>query len=111
MNVDYTAYAGDTLSIAVTVTDETGTAWDVTWLTAKYILHNPLVAQTVLTKTSTAGQITLAGNVVTVNIAAGDTAGLAGTYYHELQLTDIAGQVATVVAGNVQFVQTLIDRT
>lgn len=94
-------YAGDTYSIAVTITDEvTAAAVDVSAAAISWTLSRTPGGAALLTKTKSAGQIAVSGasnNIATVTIAAGDTADLSGTYYHEMQVTDASSNVFTVV--------------
>lgn len=101
----YTAYAGDTLEIAVTVTDEAGAALPLTGAALVYVIYNSAGAEKVH-KVSGAG-ITTDGNVATIAIAAGDTA-LLERAYHELQVTDTSGNVSTLLAGPIRFDPTRI---
>lgn len=105
---DYTAYAGDTLEIVVTAQDEDGAALDLTGAALVYILCDRDRVE-VLRKSSADGEIIVASNVATVTIDAGDTAALGGAQaYHELQCTDAAGNVSTLLAGYALFKRTEI---
>lgn len=92
---DYTCVAGDTLSLAVTVVDEAGAAVDLGGSTLIYVLCSEAGTE-VLRKTSSSG-ITVSSNVATITIAAGETTSLANQVaYHELQITEPTGNVATL---------------
>jgi hypothetical protein len=52
-------------------------------------------------------RITVSGNVATITIGAGETSGLAAAH-HELQATDTAGNVSTLMTGTVTFTPTEI---
>lgn len=98
-------YSGDSVSIAVTVTDSTtGAAVNLTGATLTWALATAPGATATLTKTSGAGEITVSGassNVATVALQPADTAGLGGLYTHELQVVDGASAVYTVYQGEL----------
>lgn len=98
-------YSGDSVPIAVTVTDsETGAAVDLTGATATWALATKPGDTPLATKTSGDGDITIGGddsNVVTVTLEPADTAALDGLYLHEVQLVDGAGAVHTVYQGTI----------
>lgn len=99
-------YSGDSVSIAVTVTDSsTGAAVNLTGATMTWALADTAGATARLTKTSADGDITVGGassNVATVTLTAADTAGLAGVYVHELQVVDGDGKTYTVYQGTLR---------
>lgn len=93
-----TYFSGDSLLITFTVyqEDETTpkplTSATITWGLSKAQGKTPIV-----TKSAT---ITDAANgVCTVQIDPADTAALSGTLWHELEVTDISGNVSTSVYG------------
>ena len=99
-------YSGDTVSIAVTVTDSTtGAAVNLTGASMTWALATAPGATALVTKTSADGDITVGGagsNVATVALEPTDTATLtAGVYTHELQVTDGGGNVYTVYQGRL----------
>ena len=98
-------YSGDSVSIAVTVTDSTtGAAVNLTGATMTWALATAPGATALVTKTSTDGDITVSGvssNVATVALEPADTAALSGVYHHELQVIDGASAVYTVYQGTL----------
>jgi len=98
-------YSGDSVSIAVTVTDSTtGAAVNLTGATLTWALATAPGSTATLTKTSTAGDITVGGagsNVATVALQPADTASLGGLYTHELQVVDGAAAVYTLYQGEL----------
>ena len=105
---EYTAFAGDTLRIEVTVLDEAGEPLELTGASLVYVLVDTSGTE-VLRKTSDDEEITINDNMVIIAIEAGDTSALGGErIYHELQLTDAGGNVSTLVAGWVTFEATEI---
>lgn len=102
-------YSGDTREITVTVTDKAGAAVDCSSVTIVYALDTaphsggtPLVS-----KTTAGGDFTIGGasnHEVTFTLDPADTADLSGTYYHEMEITNVAGDVATVLEGIVEIV-------
>lgn len=108
MAVDYIAYAGDDLQIQVTVTTADDKPAYLVGSTATYVISRNLTPK--LTKTLTAGDITVTGdddNKYLIDIDAVDTVLLSGTYQHELKFTDISGTY-TPVYGDVEFMPTAI---
>lgn len=98
-------YSGDSVSIAVTVTDSTtGAAVNLTGATLTWALATAPGATALLTKSSTDGDITVSGassNIATVALEPADTAILGGVYTHELQGVDGAGAVYTMYQGEL----------
>lgn len=113
MAYDYTAFAGNTLHLRVELVDEAGEPLDVTGAHLVYVLRTPEGVE-VVRKTSDASDITVTGDVVndvaTISIGAGETTALGGgRAWHELQCTDAAGNVSTLLAGWVTFLKAGIE--
>jgi hypothetical protein len=89
-------YSGDSKTIEVAITDADGNAVMLTGATAIYTIREAITSTTALVTKATGGSgITISGSTVTITLAAADTASLAGTYYHELEITDTGGNVST----------------
>ena len=105
-------YSGDSVSIAVTVTDSvTGAAVNLTGAAMSWALATAPGATPLLTKTSGAGEITVSGasnNVATVALAPADTAELTGVYHHELQIVDGGGNKYTVYQGELYILADMV---
>jgi hypothetical protein len=105
-------YSGDSVSIAVTVTDSTtGAAVNITGATMTWALATAPGTTPLLTKTSGDGDITVSGassNVATVALAPADTAALNGVYHHELQIVDGGGNKYTVYQGSIYILADMV---
>ena len=100
---NFEMHAGDDQDLAFTVKDEAGSAVDITGFTIAWRLATHVTAPMLVSK-ATGGGITITDAVqgeFTVALAAADTAGLAGVYYHEAELTDGGGDISTIATGHV----------
>jgi hypothetical protein len=104
MATDFTMYSGDTVNVAVTITDSNGDAVDLTGATSSWVLTSFSGSTVYVTKSSGAGTITYGGvstNVATVALTASDTDDLDGIFRHELEIVDSTNNVSTVCVGTV----------
>ena len=111
---DVTLHSGDTLILEVTVNDPTGSPVDLSSTTFAWALSKKS-ASAVAPRGAALMTKALASGITLVDAATGrvdialdpaDTESLAGTYYHELQMTD-TGVVSTVLFGSVTIVKDL----
>ncbi len=94
-NQNHQMFAGETKSIAVTVTNEaTGALVDFTAATVTWRIKRG--STTILSKTVGAG-ITV--GTLTIALATGDSTSLSGNYSHELRATLADGTVTTLFTG------------
>lgn len=109
MAVDYTAYAGNDLTITVTATDDDGDAVVLVALAdADYVIATG--GSTVkVTKTLGSGITVNASGQVVIEIARADTLGLNGVYRHELTILDSQGVTTTLLYGEVSFLGTVLQ--
>lgn len=106
---NYSMTSGDSKTITVNVVDAAGTAVDVSTATAvRYAIATSAAAVTPSVSKTLGAGITVAGSVVTVTLAAADTALLAGVYYHELEITDASAHVFTALSGHVTIERDLL---
>jgi hypothetical protein len=108
-------FSGDTRAIVILVVDDQGNSLNLvggsaTWQLAAANWRSDPTATPLVTKTSAAGQITLANGSFTINLASADTVGLiAGSYYHEAQVTLADGiTVGTPLSGKIKMKSNLI---
>ena len=98
LNQDFTTWKGNYRRIDFYIEDVS----TVTGGTASWAMSLSDTGNTLITKTTAAGTITLSGKTVSVFLQPEDTSSLtAGTYYHELRLVDVAGQPSTPAIGVV----------
>lgn len=93
--------AGDNMVITVTVT-QAGSAKNLTGATAINYKAYPLNSSTaVITKALLSGVTVTnaAGGIFTVTLAPADTTALCGDYRHEAEITDVSGNISTVMTG------------
>lgn len=99
---NFAMVSGDDKTLSVSCVDNNGDAVTVTGGSASYEIATSVHASTPsISKTSTAGEITLSGSTITITLEPDDTADLDGEYYHELQVTDASGNVYTGFSGTV----------
>lgn len=119
LNQDVTVWQSDSFAIAVPVKTEAGANVDLTGATAEWWVSDALASGQPRTdgtrhirKFSGSGlSITSASGLFTVRItlAPADTASMKpGTYYHELEVVDVAGNHSTVAVGKFIVRQTII---
>jgi hypothetical protein len=95
--------SGDSRLLTVTVRDDTGVKHDLTGSSIRWQLAPRYGCDIVASKAVGSGvTITSALNgTFTVQLDPADTACLCGEYRHEAEVTDSAGNVATVLSGTV----------
>jgi hypothetical protein len=92
-------YLGEDVSITVTVTDDAGSAVDITGMSISYLVWSGTNAA-VITKTVGSGiaLTTPASGILTITIADTDTDAIApGRYNHELKITDNGAGLEEVI--------------
>ncbi|RMG96176.1 MAG: hypothetical protein D6706_10635 [Chloroflexi bacterium] len=97
---NFTMWSGDSKLIQVMVTDSAGNSVALAGATIEYVIKDSVNGTTRVSK-STSNGITISGNTFTITLDPADTAGLSGQYYHEAQITDVAGNVSTALVGNI----------
>lgn len=109
MAVDYTAYAGNDLTITVTATNDDGDAVALPPLDdADYVIATAGGTVKVTKALGTGITVNGSGQVV-IEIARADTVALNGTYRHELTIVDAQGVTTTLLYGAVQFGPTVLQ--
>lgn len=103
---------GDTARFTVTVKDSAGAVVDLTGVTsiAWQIARSAFAGSPDLSKSIGSGVTVTdaAGGVFQVELAPADTADLLGDFHHEAEVTDGAGDIATVFCGTLTFSKGLI---
>lgn len=106
-----TVYAGDTIQILVTITDENGDAINLAGATAVYVLTTAPSAAALVTKDSEvlADNLNLlVGGVAEINLEPEDTEDFVqGTYYHELEVVTADDETITAMAEYINFRETV----
>lgn len=108
MAVDLTMYSGDSRTLNIEITDDTGAPVDVS--TSSDITYGIFkqTGEALVTKTISAGLL-IAESVITVTLDPADTADLAGgTYVHECQVTTADDHVYTVLGGTIKILRDYI---
>ena len=104
---DFTMYSGDSKTLTIAIRDEAGDPVDVSTATSIIYAIVKTDGTRVATKTLGAG-VTVATSTVTVTLVPADTAGLAGTYGHELEITLLSGAGSTALHGEMAIVRDYI---
>jgi len=108
--VNFEEFAGDTLEMIFTWKDSLGAIIDLTAFTARMDIRSKLSdALPQLTLTNTSG-ITLGNadkNLVAVVNATQTTTLGKGSYVYDIELTDTAGKVNTLIAGTITLNQSV----
>lgn len=100
---DITGYfAGDSLTIQITVTDSSGNALDLSGASIEWVLTETHDRTRLIEKTTENGGISItdaANGVFEIYVQPQDTADLTGDFDHEAEVTDAGGNVVTVTSG------------
>lgn len=109
---DIEMYSGDHLTIQVTVTDAaTGLPKILTGMSAaRWKVSKSVTIPAIITKTLGVGITLIDGPTGRIDIAVipADTASIKGAYIHELEITDAAGRIQTVMDGAFTIDQDLV---
>jgi hypothetical protein len=96
MNQNFSMYAGNTKKVVVTVKDDAGGNLNITGSTVRWGFGDIL-------KTTSSG-ITLSNPTsgeFTITLNPADTSSKKGTFTHFAELTDVAGNVTTILNGEI----------
>lgn len=96
-------YTGDTVNINVTVYDgNTTTPKSLAHATIEWVLYDEATDTAALNKNSTIVITDGLGGQMLIPLLPADTETLTpGVYYHEVEVTDEAGNVSTVTTGHI----------
>jgi len=109
---DFIMWAGDDKTLQVTVQDSSGDPVDITgatairWQLSKSATKRPALIEKALLDGVTV--ISAPGGRFDVTLEPEDTEDLKGDYYHEAELIDSGGRVATVLTGTATINPALI---
>lgn len=99
-NQNFTIFAGDSKNIIAKVLDENNLPADLTGCSIKWALKNSVdTIENLILKTTP--NINIVGNEVHIKLVPDDTKNLVGTFYHECEVVDTAGDVSTIFTGMV----------
>jgi hypothetical protein len=105
-------YAGDHETISITITDPQGNAIDLTGFNVTWGIAQSEWADPVVEKSTDGGGVELvdaANGKIEVTIVPGDTEELGGTYYQEVELSDIDSEITTAVPAELEIRATVLD--
>ena len=116
--MDFELFQGDTKRINFTLTKADGTALDLTgatirWEASKLKAGGLFSSTPVIVKTDQDGieVVDALNGFLTVTLPPEDTLPISGDFYHELETTDVSGDVATVFSGQFKIKKALIKPT
>ena len=103
-------WSGDDFTPRFSISGSGGAGEDVTGASIIWVIFDSPTGSSLVRKTTAStGHITIGGSVVDVNVSGSDTSGLAGDYYHELQVTRLSdGKTQTAAVGWVTINRDLI---
>lgn len=96
-------YAGDSLRVVVSVTDDGGGVKNISGASVRWVLADEEGDAPILEKSTDGGGVTITAptdGVFEVQLDPADTEELRGVYHHEAQLTDAGGDVSTLLTGS-----------
>jgi hypothetical protein len=99
-------YSGDTKLITVNISDDNFEDLDITGATLKWVVKRNIRSSTNnILKTTDDGIIVFDQQEqrgrIQIKILPADTEKLSGDFYHEIELTDVQGNVSTVMTGTI----------
>lgn len=113
---DFSMHSGDDRVLTVTVLDSAGSAVNITGGTITWALSKQAAdavepkGDALITKSTSVGGVTITdgpNGQCSVTLVEADTADLAGTYYHEMQVV-LSGDTSTVLYGTATIKKDLI---
>jgi hypothetical protein len=111
----FSMFSGDTMRLNFSIIDEaTQNALDLTGATIRWQMSRAKTigfsSTPILSKTEGSGLdvVDAFGGLILVILAPEDTEQFSGTFYHELEIVDIDGDVATAYSGNFTIKKALI---
>ena len=98
---NFTAWSGDYLTPRFTITGSDSAGENVTGASIVWVLFDSPTGSSLVRKTTAStGDISISSSIVDINISGSNTSGLAGDYYHELQITRLSdGKTQTAAVG------------
>lgn len=111
MAVNFTMFAGDTKLLQVLVSNVAGAPVDITGTLIRWQLAKTVKSDPALVHKFVGGGVTIVDGTAgrfDVLLDPADTLPLIGNYYYEAEIDD-GGVISTVLTGNVQINQALID--
>lgn len=103
---NFEMYSGNTKPVAFDVVDQNDATVDVTGATGEFAVAKTSKGPALFTKSGSIPGSPI--NRVEFTIAPADTDALAGTYYYEVKLTDLAGRVSTIAFGSLNIKRNLL---
>lgn len=113
-NQDFELPQGDDRTIPVTVTNEdTGALLNLSGMTIRWWFALYQSGEAIVKKGNGAGETGLAitdagAGVFTITLDSADTEGLSGYFYHEAEITDVAGKKRTILTGQIHVKSTTV---
>jgi hypothetical protein len=110
-SADIEMYSGDHLTLQISVRDNAGLTKNLTSLSAaRWKVGKNKTAPANISKSLGTGITLIDGPTgrIDINLQPADTAGLKGTFIHELEITDGSGNVQTVMDGPFVINQDLV---
>lgn len=109
---DFEMHQGDTKRLTVTVKDPAGAvvslvgAQSIKWWVAKTVRSTVRLIE----KSVGSGIVVTnaAGGVITITLSPANTVAVSGSYYHELEVIDSAGDIGTVLRGTLTIHRALV---
>lgn len=99
---DFEMWSGDHKTVIFTITGSDSASANLSGACGVWVLANDAKSASFARLTSDSGcGMTLSGCTATLSLSPVHTAGLAGFYYHELQIRDANTNISTVAVGTV----------
>jgi hypothetical protein len=112
-NQDFAMWSGDTKNVRITVYDENDAVFNISGCTIRWrLMRSKMASASLVTKATGSGIVITDGpnGLFTVTLAPTDTASLNhGRYYHEAEVVDGSGNVATVTVGEITINRDIIE--
>ena len=110
--LDFEMHQGDTKRLVVTIVDPAGAPISLVAVdSVKWWVAKKVTSTVRLIEKSVGSGIEVtnaAGGVVTISLDPDDTEAVSGSYYHELEVIDSAGDIGTVLRGTMTILRALV---
>jgi len=108
-NQNFTIWADNHKDLLITVRNDNSVEVDLTSSSSIiWVLSGDDLSASLVRKATGGDGVTISGCTFTVSLSPADTGNLAGTYYHEAQVTNASGDVSTVTTGMATINRTVI---
>jgi hypothetical protein len=111
VNQNFELYSGNSRTLEIEITGQDGSILNITDITAKWAMkRNPYLTENDVLKTTSNGILITdpVNGKLQIKLLPEDTEEMFGEFHHELEITDVPGNVSTVMVGTVTLIKSAI---